>query len=420
VSEYQYYEFQAVERPLSRAAMDELRALSSRAKITPTRFQNVYHYGDFKGEPLALMQTYFDAFVYVANWGTNWLMLRLPRGALDPETLYPYCVDEGITLHVERDHVIVELMRQDEDGGGWIEDEEAESWLPALLPLRTELMRGDQRGLYLAWLAGAQRGLLEDDEAEPPVPPGLASPSAAQEALAQFLDLDADWLATAAKRSAAPRPPPTTAAVEQWVRALPVAEQEALLLRLARGEALDLAGEFVRRTDPPSAPRAADLAAPTVRALRAAAEAHAETRRRQEAERKTAARARREREAAAAREKYLDSLVGSEGTALEPRRGAYRSQARERIRPGHPATARSPRPQRPPGARSGVRGPHGTLSRPLRTPPGVHGPAGSRGSVLLSRLGDWRQLAPRAIPDLVGQQDKARHGEVVVEGEGLA
>jgi hypothetical protein len=84
MSEYQYYEFQAIDRPLTAGEMKELRAMLSRASITPTRFRNVYHYGDFRGEPLALMERYFDAFVYVANRGTRRLMLRLPRVDLDP------------------------------------------------------------------------------------------------------------------------------------------------------------------------------------------------------------------------------------------------------------------------------------------------------------------------------------------------
>lgn len=55
MSEYQYYEFQAVDNPLTPQEMAELRALSTRATITPTRFQNVYHWGDFKGDPLAVI-----------------------------------------------------------------------------------------------------------------------------------------------------------------------------------------------------------------------------------------------------------------------------------------------------------------------------------------------------------------------------
>jgi hypothetical protein len=85
MSEYQYYEFRAIDRPLTRKEMDELRSLSTRAEITPTSFTNTYHWGDFKGNPAALMDRYFDAFVYVANWGTHRLMFRIPRRFLDAE-----------------------------------------------------------------------------------------------------------------------------------------------------------------------------------------------------------------------------------------------------------------------------------------------------------------------------------------------
>src|SRR5712692_5224751 len=61
-----------------------LRARSSRATITPTRFSNFYTWGDFNGDPAVLMDQYFDAFVYVANWGLHELMLRLPRRLLSP------------------------------------------------------------------------------------------------------------------------------------------------------------------------------------------------------------------------------------------------------------------------------------------------------------------------------------------------
>ena len=78
MSEYQYYEFQALDRPLDERALAALRSISSRARITPTSLVNVYHFGDFKGDPGRLMAQYFDAHLYVANWGTRRLMLRLP------------------------------------------------------------------------------------------------------------------------------------------------------------------------------------------------------------------------------------------------------------------------------------------------------------------------------------------------------
>jgi hypothetical protein len=51
VSEYQYYEFLAIDRPLNAAEQAEIRSLSTRARITATSFVNEYHWGDFKGNP---------------------------------------------------------------------------------------------------------------------------------------------------------------------------------------------------------------------------------------------------------------------------------------------------------------------------------------------------------------------------------
>ncbi|MFH1864423.1 MAG: hypothetical protein ABIK85_00945 [Candidatus Eisenbacteria bacterium] len=90
MSEYQYYEFQAVDRPLTRKQMAELRRYSSRAQITSSSFVNVYNYGDFKGDPEKLVGKYFDAFLYLANWGTRWLMVRVPKKLLNPKTATPY------------------------------------------------------------------------------------------------------------------------------------------------------------------------------------------------------------------------------------------------------------------------------------------------------------------------------------------
>jgi hypothetical protein len=89
MSEYQYYEFQAVERPLTKDEMAELRAISTRARITPRRFQNIFSHGDFRGEPLDLVKRYYDAFVYVAKWVTHRLMLRLQAEALDQQAVQP-------------------------------------------------------------------------------------------------------------------------------------------------------------------------------------------------------------------------------------------------------------------------------------------------------------------------------------------
>lgn len=99
MSEYQYYEFQALDRPLTQHEMRELRKCSTRATITATRFVNHYEWGDFKGDPSTWVQKYFDAFLYFANWGTHRLMLRLPSQALDIKTARRYLRGHSVAEH---------------------------------------------------------------------------------------------------------------------------------------------------------------------------------------------------------------------------------------------------------------------------------------------------------------------------------
>ena len=49
MSEYQYYEFQAIDRPLGGADQEAQRALSTRARITATSFTNSYEILSKKG-----------------------------------------------------------------------------------------------------------------------------------------------------------------------------------------------------------------------------------------------------------------------------------------------------------------------------------------------------------------------------------
>src|SRR3954451_15494739 len=87
MSEYQSYEFLAIDRPLTSKQLAELRAVSTRAEISPTRFWNEYQWGNLKADPAKLMERYFDAHLYFANWGTHRLMLRMPKARVDLKAL---------------------------------------------------------------------------------------------------------------------------------------------------------------------------------------------------------------------------------------------------------------------------------------------------------------------------------------------
>jgi hypothetical protein len=325
VSEYQYYEFRTIDRPLDGKEMDELRALSTRAEITPTSFTNTYNWGNFKGNPSALMDRYFDAFVYVANWGTHRLMLRIPRRFLDVDSVEAYCDGEVLSLTAKKDHVVLDFSSRDESGDEW---SAGEQWMPSLISIRDELMRGDLRALYLSWLASfPERGWydddadLDEDEREPPVPLGLAKLTAPQQALADFLRLDDDLLEVAAAGSSGDPPAaPSRAEMVRWVEALPVADKDHYLVRfLAEEGDILLRAELAKRFREATAPRDTDRARAserrTVAELLAARDALAKEKSRRAAEKAARERARREREQAEARAQYLDQLAGREPAA---------------------------------------------------------------------------------------------------------
>jgi len=157
MSEYQYYEFQAIDRPLTEKEVRELRSYSTRARITPTSFVNDYSWGNFKGDEDAWMEKYFDAFLYLANWGTHVLKLRLPSGLLDLETAHLYCPGEQTFAREKNGKVILTFVSEDEEGGEWVD---GEGGLSSIIPVRGELAHGDMRCLYLGWLVCAQSGDL--------------------------------------------------------------------------------------------------------------------------------------------------------------------------------------------------------------------------------------------------------------------
>src|SRR5688572_19748933 len=108
MSEYEYYEFQALDRRLTAAEMAKLRSFSTRATITPTSFVNEYQWGGgFRGNEDAWMEKYFDAFIYFASWGTRVLKLRVSERLLDWTTAELYCYGESSFVRASQGHTIV-------------------------------------------------------------------------------------------------------------------------------------------------------------------------------------------------------------------------------------------------------------------------------------------------------------------------
>ena len=189
MSEYQRYEFMASDRPLTRGQLDAVNALSSHIEASSTH---------------ALIDGYdLDDFVEF--------------------TQYP-------------DYDILDIHFGEMEGPGeWIKYE-----LGSLIPIRDELMEGDLRALYIVWLA-SQRMRESDDEDEdteisvPAVPPAFGTLMAAQQALAELLQVPQELLVATARHSKA-AVPSTGDDVAAWVKLLPPERHNDYLVRLARNE----------------------------------------------------------------------------------------------------------------------------------------------------------------------------------------
>lgn len=231
--EYQYYEFQAIDRPLTKAEQDYVQSLSSRVRPTATNAVFTYSYGDFRGSPLSVLERCFDAMLYMANWGSCQLAFRFPESAVNVSELTPYCVDNIIEVLTVEKYVILNIEIHSEEGSGWIE--ENNSWLGTLIPIRQAILQGDYRVLYLAWLqAAAVSPYLEQDTQEPPVPPNLQKLNASLQSLTDWLEIDSDLIAAAAQISQTKEE--LKEPFEAWVKALSDKEKTTLLMDIVTGD----------------------------------------------------------------------------------------------------------------------------------------------------------------------------------------
>jgi hypothetical protein len=262
------------------------------------------------------MEKYFDAFVHVANWGTRWFMVRVPAHVLAREIASEYSADDFLEFDINGGNLILSF-RSEEDGDGVGDN----AWMSSLIALRTDLMKGDHRCLYLGWLRSIQGVVYEGDmqghDVEPPVPAGLRKLSRQLECFANFLGIDFDLLAAAAEQSQdESQLTISSSKILAWVRSLPETEKDSLLARIIEDEISHPEVAMRRRVfseiqakDPApagSAPRR------TPAQILARADALAKDRQRIKREAAERERISRQREQAEQRIKHLESLRGRE------------------------------------------------------------------------------------------------------------
>ena len=308
MSEYQYYEFRSMDRALTKAEVAALRSISTRAVITTTSFTNHYEWGDLKADPLKLLEKYFDAFLYVSNWGSRQFYLRLPQELIDYKPLKAMLPSGAAQVRKTGNFVIVAYENVSEDDD-W---DDGTGWMGSLMSLRSDLLRGDLRCLYLGWLLRLQNEEFAGEKLEPTVPAGLAELSAPLHSLIEFLGIDEDLVEVAATASAPLNAGPSRKELAAWIRGLPQEEKDDTLVTAVSepGERWrnDLLRRFERQNEPRTSHAPAEIQRRTAGDLVAAAHSRAEERARLLNAKRAAEAARQKAEDEANRARYLDQL----------------------------------------------------------------------------------------------------------------
>jgi hypothetical protein len=244
MSEYQYYKWQTLERPLSATEQKAVNGLSSHIDVTSTHAVVTYEWGDFKHDPIQVLAKYFDAHLYLANWGTRRLAFRFPKGLLDTAAIEAYCDEDHLNLKTIGDVQVLEFEMNEEEGfDEWMEER---GLLSTLGRLRDDLLQGDYRALYLVWLKAMslESSYYDEDEddpenffsdPEPTVPAGLKQLTPPLQALVDFFEIDPFMVSAAAELS------PNLSAAQQVDFSLLISrlnrqECDEALLKIVNGE----------------------------------------------------------------------------------------------------------------------------------------------------------------------------------------
>ncbi|WP_232326154.1 hypothetical protein [Xenorhabdus hominickii] len=101
------------------------------------------------------MAQYFDIGLYYANWGQVICYLKVPSDT-NPQVFM--CIDDGDSVTCEKVDGYVLFTFSVDENDYYMDDDDAKDYLNHLVELRSELMEGDYRLLYLPCLKRAFDG----------------------------------------------------------------------------------------------------------------------------------------------------------------------------------------------------------------------------------------------------------------------
>jgi len=244
MSEYQYFEWQRLESPLTMEEQSAVDALSSHIEVSAMQASVSYNWSDFRHDPLKVLAKYFDAYLYFANWGSYDLAFSFPKGLIDAAALEAYFDEDHVNIRELEGKLVLKFEKRDDDGYGG--DYSEQDNLSTLSRLRDDIIQGDHRVLYIAWLnaMAEQADWYEEDEddpdnfyldPEPPVPAGLNELSLPLRVFMDAFKVDPFLVSAAAERSPSLLPLRKTA-FDSAISQLSRQEADDFLLNIANAE----------------------------------------------------------------------------------------------------------------------------------------------------------------------------------------
>jgi hypothetical protein len=233
VSEYQHIEFRAVDRPLTDVELAYARKQSTRAEISRWSFQNYYTFGDFHGDVKGLLQRGYDVHLHYSNFGIRTVAMRMPNGLPFAKNVWSQYLGKGQLVWTpdRRGKGGVLTLDPYHEPGELDELCEFEQYMHSIVEVRSRILSGDLRVLYLLWLVSViddQEDLLDTEE--PPLPAGLAEIANVFQLFLEFFGLDPLLLSAAAEGSSdAPKRASQEDTVQQWVTSQDEAAVKSLL-----------------------------------------------------------------------------------------------------------------------------------------------------------------------------------------------
>ena len=240
MSSYQYYDFYSIDRPLSKQEIKTISGYSSRVEPTARRATFEYSYSDFRYNEEDVLNDHFDMMLYVSSWGQRRVMMKIPTDLIPFKTLQLYDIDasdeytQELAITRRGKNVLIDFNAS-QDEGEWIE---GQGLLDQMLQLRAQILKGDYRVLYIAWLhlifqaPDVEESLLE----LPPVPANLARQDHTLDSFIDFWDIDRDLIQAAAEESESEESI-SDEQLKAQLQHLPTSEKDDYLILLLADEA---------------------------------------------------------------------------------------------------------------------------------------------------------------------------------------